>query len=233
MDLPLYVRVLRRFWPLVGLGIILAVGLSVFSVARVGGKPFISYRKPAVYVSYARLFVTQPGFPWGSLNPPATANPDRFTSLAILYAQLATSDPVRRIMLEHGPLEGHGSTQVAPLLDSSNQQPLPIISIAGFADSPAAAVRVARRQTDALMTYLHQQQASSDISAVDRVDVALVQRAVDAKLFKGRKMTLAIVVFLATLVITCGLAFSLENLRPMPRAAEEQKPLKSMASDAA
>src|SRR5437588_2881139 len=109
MDLPVYMRVLWRFRWLVLVGVVAAVGLSVLSVARIGGSPFLRYRKSPVYVSYSKLFVTQQRFPWGSLNPPVSADPSRFTSLAILYSQLATSDPVQRIMLRPGPLAGQGS----------------------------------------------------------------------------------------------------------------------------
>ena len=70
-------------------------------------------------MSRAMLLITEPKFPEGrsvfeQSVPPASsdtpqdyappfASPDRFIALANLYGQLATSDPVRRIMLKEDP----------------------------------------------------------------------------------------------------------------------------------
>src|SRR5207247_6479648 len=87
------------------------------------GGPKLSYRQGQQWVSYTTLFVTQQGFPWGrsiisqgqggsaaaSAGAASTgqfADPARLASLAVLYAQLASSDPVRNIMLREGPLTG-------------------------------------------------------------------------------------------------------------------------------
>ncbi len=233
MDLPVYLRVLWRFRFLVAAGVVLACALSLLSIVRVNptGSPKLKYRKAPVYVSYSQLFVTQPGFPWGSLRPPASADAGRFTSLAILYSQLATSDAVRQIMLKDGPI--NGTIQVAPVLDAVNQEPLPLVSIAGFAKSPALAIQLARRETSALLSYIQTQQSSSKISDRDRVLVTLAKQANEAKVFQARKMTVAIVVFLGVLLATCGLAFLLQNLRPQAVAEEEAARLRSVASDAA
>jgi hypothetical protein len=228
MDLPLYCRVLWRFKIVVAVGLVLAIGLSFLSLYKVstGGK--LTPRKSTQYVSYATLFVTQPGFPWGSLHPPTSADPARFTSLAILYSQLATTDPVQQLLLKSGPLDG--KVEVAPLLDPSNQEALPLISVAAFANAPAASEKLAQRETDALLTYIRAQQATSSISDENRVLVTLVKRPTDARVFQKAKKTLAIVVFLGLLMATCGVAFLLENLRPRaPKATAAE--LRSVHAD--
>jgi hypothetical protein len=230
MDLPVYLRVLKRFRVLVAAGLLLACVLAFLSLARVSPTG-VTWRKAPTYVAFSRLFVTQPGFPWGSLRPPVSADANRFTSLAILYSQLALSDPVHQILLRSGPV--NGTVDVAPVLDpASNNAALPLISVAGFANTPKQAIALSQRETDALLTYIHQQQSTSAISAKDRVLVQLVTRATDAKVFQARKLTLAVVVFLGVLLATFALAFLLENLRPRMRA-EEAAALHPVARDAA
>lgn len=233
MDAGLYFRVLSRFRVLVGAGAIIAILLAFVSFVRVDplGHPVFKYRKAQQYVSYSTLFVTQPGFPWGQLNAPASANPERFTSLAIVYSQLATTDPVKRLLLATGPV--NGSVQVAPVLDQTNQEPLPLISIAAFANSPSGAISLARRQTSALLTYIRRQQERSATASDNRVDVNVVRVAQYAALFKGRSLKLPLVVFFTVMIAICALAFVLENLRPRIRSIETPIARRASASDAA
>jgi hypothetical protein len=233
MDTGLHFRVLWRFRALVGAGAVLALLLAFVSYVRVNplGSPVFKYRKAQQYVSYSTLFVTQPGFPWGQLNAPSSADPGRFTSLAIVYSQLATTDPVRRLLLASGPV--NGTVQVAPVLDQTNQQPLPLISIAAFGNSPSAAISLAKRQTSALLTYIRRQQEQSATASDNRVDVSVVRTAQYAALFKGRSMKLPFVVFLAVMVAVCALAFVLENMRPRIRSVDMPVAQRTSASDAA
>ncbi len=124
MDLQLYARVLWRFRFLMLLGFVLATSLAFLSMVRVSfdDSPLLTFRHQELWVSRSTLLITEPKFPEGravfeqSIPPASTdeeqeyaprfANPERFVALANLYAQLATSDPVRRIMLEDGRLNG-------------------------------------------------------------------------------------------------------------------------------
>lgn len=233
MDTRLHFRVLWRFRALVGAGLILGLLLAFVSFVRVNplGQPVFKYRKAQSYVSYATLFVTQQGFPWGQLNAPSSANPERFTSLAIVYSQLATTDPVKRLLLATGPV--NGTVQVAPVLDQFSQAPLPLVSIAAYASSPSGAIALARRQTSALLKYIHVQQEQSATASDNRVDVNVVRTAQYATLFKGRSLKLPFVVFLTVLIAVCALAFVLENMRPRIRGVESPIAHRTSASDAA
>jgi hypothetical protein len=237
MDMRLYFRVLWRFRLLALFGFMLAVALaflSIVKVASVDGHPTLTYRDGEKWASYTKLFVTQKGFPWGySVTPNAdaidpTAPPSgvglrfadqsRFTNLAILYAQLATSDPIRKIMREDGPV--NGVVMAAPVLALNNPgNPLPIISLAGVSSSPAGAEALAVRITAAIQEYLRRQQVANHIPAADRIEVQVLEVPRAAVLFQGRSKTLPIVVFLALITATVGLAFVLENVRPGPRPA--------------
>lgn len=230
MDLQLYFRVLWRFRVLVVAGLVLGAALALLSFVRVDlsdGKPVFTYRESEQWVSYSTLWITPESFPWGSstiepvltdVGPRAQASklgvqvapPEWFSSLAILYAQLAMSDPVAEIMAKGGPV--NGSIEAAPVL--SDRDALPFVRIAAISDSPAEAVSLARREVDAFQRYLVEQQHTTGIPQKERVIAKVNQQAQFAELYADRSKTRPIMVFLTVLVVVVGLAFILENLRP-------------------
>lgn len=229
MDLALYARVLWRFRLFVTLGFALAVVLACLSFYRVGFdglRPVLTHRQSETWQNAATLFITQRGFPEGrALFPPVpTPSPGdepetypyasigRFTSLVDLYAQLANSDAVKTIMLREGPLVGTVKASPIPPVTPSGASPL--IAIVGQGRTADAATTMAKRGTRALVTYLTQQQARSRIPADERVEVRVLKAADRPVLLEGRKKTLPIVVLLAVLSATVGLALALENARP-------------------
>jgi len=103
VDLDLYARVLWRHRFLVLGGVALACALAVFSIARVtweDGRPRLQYRSGEVWESGSRVQVTTPGFPEGS----GQVDVVRLSSVAEVYAGLATSDEVMEILRKTGPL---------------------------------------------------------------------------------------------------------------------------------
>jgi hypothetical protein len=233
VDIRQYARVFWRFRVLMGIGLIVALGLTFLSVVRVGPHG-LAYRQQQKWLSYSQLFVTQAGFPWGLLgigngsapadssvaqSDPGFADAARLTSLAVVYSQLATTDPVRRIMQRLGaPI---GQTEVAPLLDR-NANPLPIMSIAGHSDTPRHADKLAAIQATALVRYVRNQQVANGIPDHDRVQLALVQQAAHAQLEKGRSKTLPLIIFLTLMAATCALAIVLDNARPQVQRARPE-----------
>jgi hypothetical protein len=214
MDLGLYLRVLARFRVLVVGGAIVALLLALISLVKVDpSSAQISYRQDEQWVSATKLFVTEPGFPWGSLRDSQRFDPVRLTSLAVIYSQLADSDAVRAIMRRHGPVKGHVEITTVPAGPNSDSD-LPLINIAAFSTSPSAARSLAARQASAFAVYLRRRQAGSDIPTNQRVQVEVVQRPLKAELDKARSKTLPIVIFLTVMMAVIGLAFLLENLRP-------------------
>ena len=91
MDLPLFGRVVWRFKFLVAGGMLLAIGLSFLSVAKVGPGG-VQFRQAQVWADDVTLLVSPKGFPWGSVSPSQSADPATFGSLATIYANLATSE---------------------------------------------------------------------------------------------------------------------------------------------
>jgi hypothetical protein len=224
MDLSLYGRVLWRFRWLVLLGLILAVFLAVLSVAKISSHG-VSYRKPAIYQSSTTLLLTQNGFPWGRTMFPGTnslgvssefADPTRFSSLTDLYSQFANSDEVRELMLQAGaPLTW--SVEATPVQATSSTGILPVISLAGRADTPSGAIRATQIGRLAFLKYVTDQQNLANIPKSQRIDIQVLQQATPPSVVQPHKKTLPIVVFLAVMSATIGLALILENLRPVPR----------------
>jgi hypothetical protein len=238
MDLGLYARVLWRFKPIVIIGFIAAIGLAAFSFVKIGPHG-ITYRGSELWTSTTRVGVTQRGFPWGRLlaQQPAragetnlspaqeaerlgipVADPNRLNNLAVLYAELANSDPIRAIMLRQGPIVGKILTN--PLTQGNNNIMLPLIDIISIAPSQSGAVSLSQRAADALVSYVEDQQAASDVPSSDRVFVNVVERARQASVYQPRSKTLPVVVFLAVMFLTAALTLILENLRPAVRSSQ-------------
>jgi hypothetical protein len=239
MDLGVYARVIWRFRLLVVAGFILALTLAVLSMAKISPSG-LTYRQSELYQSTTRLGVTQNGFPWGRLfatepskdgaavpMTPAQqaeklgipiADPNRFNNLAILYAELATSDPVKRLMLQDGPIKGQISA--VPVVVQQNIV-LPFIDLTAVADTPRGAIALARRSADALESYIRDQQKANNVPDTDRVVIQDVLEPKKVTVFQPRSKTMSIVIFLAVMFATVGLAFLLENLRPRPPASGE------------
>jgi hypothetical protein len=240
MDLRLFGRVLWRFRAVVLLGLLVASALAALSVVRVttGGK--ITYRQSQLWSSTTRLGVTQSGFPWGRLfaqqpvaagQPTLTpeqqaaklgipiADPNRLNNLAVLYSELATSDQVHSLMLRDGPIVGQISA--VSLVEGDNRIMLPLIDITAISTSPLAAIRLSLRSARALERYVAGQQSSNNVPTTDRVIVQEILNPKQAHIYQPRSKTMPIVIFLAVLFATVGLAFLLENLRPRARRLDE------------
>jgi hypothetical protein len=233
VDLQLYLRVLWRFRLLILAGLVVALGLSILSFVRFdlsGGSVKMTYRQPQQWRSEARLFVTQEGFPWGRTAPeyltdPAGRTPPvpaadaaRLSALAVLYAELAKGDQVRRLMGLPSPLMRLVTITTVAGPPFSSSAILPIIQITAVSNSPSGAVTLARRASGGLLTYIRREQRAARIEPSGRVDVQVLSRADSAILVSGRGKTLPLVVFLAVMIAVLGLAFILENLRPQVRS---------------
>ena len=229
MDLALYGRVLRRFWPLVVTGVILAAGLAALSLVRVTSHG-VSYRKPVVWQSQASLLLNAPGFPWGRTVIPAagTGNsaPPQYVNLSgltDLYSQFANSDDVRRLMLHEGAPKTSSIT-AAPVAPTIPGASLPIIALSGRAKSANEAISAVEYGRRALVEYVERQQQAAKIPTDQRIHLQIVQRATAPVVVEPRKKTLAVIVFVAVMAATVGLAFILENLRPRVRPVAPAAP---------
>lgn len=227
MDLQLYLRVVWRFRFLVATGVVVAALLALFAYAKPsihGSSVSFRYRTSELWEGDTTLLVTQRGFPWGRATQPTqpttgggqqVADPGWLSNLVLLYAQLANSDQVQRLLLQSGPV--HGKVIAVPVTANQNSSTLPLITIAATATSPSGANALSQRAANAFITYLHQQQNAADIASGQRVVVQTVQQPFHARLVQPRKKTVPILIFGTVLMAVFGLAFLLENLRPQIR----------------
>jgi hypothetical protein len=234
MDLRLYVRVLWRFRLVVAIGFVVAIALAAFSTVKLGPNG-LQYRQNELWASTVRLLVTQNGFPEGRLYaqqptegdaiPQAgdqakelgipVVDPGRFNSLAILYARLANTDPILRLMSKEGPVKG--KLIAVSLRDDNSGILLPLIDVTAITDSPLGALSLAARNAKALDTYIDTQQQENKVPKGDRVKIETVVAPRQAVLFQPRSKTMPMVVFFAVMFATVGLSFLLENIRPRVR----------------
>ncbi len=232
MNLGLYGSVLWRFRVLVLLGLLLATALAVLTTARPvirDGRPTLVYRHAEVWQNEALLIVTQRGAPeFRSVFPAAPApkpgetpkaypyaDPRRFADLTVVYSQLATSDDVKAIMREDGPVDGKITAEPVPSFPSAPLiAPSPLIALSGESSTPAKATALTVRASRALLSYLESRQKAAGIPPRQRVVVDVVRRIDKPQLVRPRSKALPIIVFLAGLSAIVGLAFVMENIRP-------------------
>lgn len=207
--------------------------------------PSVSYRQAETWQVRTRLLVTQQAFPWGRTTPlPASAqtsastppsttttsslsgvqptigssllyNPNQFTSLAILYAQLLNSSAIQDPIKRHFPSNVllTGQEVVNP---SANNEILPLVDVIGIAPTRTEARRVSQAGANLFESYAEQQQVAAAVPANQRVVFRVVSTT--KTLLAGRKKTLPVVAFLGIMIAAIGLAFILENFRPRVRA---------------
>lgn len=245
MDLVLYARVLWRFKWITLLGFVSAVALAFLSYASVSSKG-IHYRQAETWEAQTTLLISQRGFSFGRTVLPSTIPPasgdkaetvvpkfgdeGRLSGLAMLYARLATSDPVMQRILRGGPL--NGNLYAAPVFttNSSNAGTLPLLQISGFATSKGRAHAISLRGTSAFLEYLREQQVNAGIPVDQRVIVQVVNEPGKPILIAGRKKTMPILIFVTMLSLAIGLAFVLENLRPRVREAAQPTAMQELPS---
>lgn len=236
MDLPLLFRVIWRFRLLFVLGMIMASVLAMLSFLRVETSDgfAVSYRDHEQWESLSTLFITSNGFPWGAVSDQAPADsaetataadsvdPGRLTTLAGLYMQLATSDPVLRIMRQDGPIDGALQTFPVYSTNTSDGSQLPMITFSAIAATPQRAVQLAAAHVNAFTRFIQSEQVAGGIPSGQRVRVQVVRQPQPAVLLEPRKKTRPIIVFIAVMSAIFGLIIALENMRPRLRPVPDE-----------
>jgi hypothetical protein len=204
------------------LGLVLAVW-AAYSISWDGG-PSLKPRGSEKWTSESSLLVTQVGFPEGRVTLPSSvpgeadpnpeklefADPGRFSALASLYAQLATSDRVRNLLPDRPKPEQIEATAIE---GPPNSPVLPVIRLSTTAETPAKAKALNRHTTRALRAMLASGQAQSKIPAAQRIQLAPVNASSRAELTKGRSRTASILAFLLCLLASVAVTHLLAAIR--------------------
>lgn len=233
MDVKVHLAVLARFKLLIAAGFVLALLLAILSAATFqfkGGMPSLAYRGHELWMSHETLLVTQAGGPFVQSNPgPRFSDTGRFSTLAALYARLANSDQVERLLLSHHRVPGGVSISASAITDSQ-VGPLPLVQITGMGTSQSAAAAMANGASDALRQSISDQQTADNIPNSGRVVLSTVKRAgstgkiADAlggtTLVTGHSKMKPMAVFIGIFGLFVAIAYILENLRPRIRLVE-------------
>jgi hypothetical protein len=201
MDVSTHLRTLWRYRVLLAVGLVVAAAVATLSFVRVGADG-VSYRQAEQWQSSARLLATKRGYPF---------NPRQFdtTPFAILVSQYVTSDAVTEMLSRSGPIDGTVFANAEQLEDDY----LPFISVSAVSATPGAAVNLAQRATEALREYVDERQEGMGIRENNRIVLESINEPGGAALVQGRKKTRPVMIFLALLSLTVGLAYVLENIR--------------------
>jgi hypothetical protein len=222
MDLAQHAAVLWRFRAVIAAGLVLGTMLAILAAYQL---PSLNPRGAETWTSESSLLITQAGAPefrtlagappvdgTGTAASPDAyefADPNRLSLLASLYAQLARSDQVRRLLpedpkpaqIEAIALEGNASTQ------------LPLINLTTTAESGPAARALNRHTVEALQQVVTTEQSRNEIPAGQRIRIEQINAPAAPVKTAGRSHTASILAFLLCLLGSVALAHLLAALR--------------------
>jgi hypothetical protein len=242
MNLARHLAVLWRYRRVVALGVILGIALAIMAAYKV---PSMERRGMELWSSQSDIFVTQPGFPWGRVTLPPTAelpaageplptapteggtgangeslefaDPNRFTNLAHLYSVIALSDEVRARLPER---PGPGQLEARAYDVSGNGTAyLPIVRLTTNSTTAEGAVTLNQHAIEGLKEMLSSEQRKADIPANQRVRLSELNAPSAPMLIQGRSTTASILAFMLCVLGAVALAHVLESLRKSRESA--------------
>jgi hypothetical protein len=235
MDLARHREVLWNHRRLLTGGLCLGVILAYMATFRLGT---VTLRRPVQWTSASTLLVTQTGFPWGRASLPSAAQPNsplvplsavkdpkslnfadpgRFSSLAVFYAALLESNPIRALIPGGYPDGAVVATAGTTGRLSGTSSVLPMIVLSTTATGRSAARELNIETVSAFDGYLIQQQDASNVPTNDRVQVKTLNPPVERKSSKsGLAATVGVVLFV--LLATVAVAYLHDNVTYRRRA---------------
>jgi hypothetical protein len=219
MDVRLFLAVLRRFkWLTLG-GFVLAVALAVLaygSPALKNGKPTIVPRGAQNWQSQSEVLITGIAPKTGAAEVPV-GDQSYTSNLAPVYAALANGDQVQALIRQAARVRG--TVQAQPLLNGTTGFTLPFIDLTASAPTRGDAMVLASKAASTLASYVSQQETADSVGGANRVQLAVVSSGTTATEVGGHKLSTPLLVFVALLAATIGLAFVLENSYPRTAVA--------------
>jgi capsular polysaccharide biosynthesis protein len=207
-------------------GCVVALALALLSYVRISADG-LTHRNPEVWSNEATLELSDPSYPELRSRLPATADPNRFTSLVEQYVALATSDDVMNSLISQGLISRQAEERGARAITASsvtspiNGALTPLLRITGSGTTPADATRLTMRATDTLIKVASARQVKAKIPESQRVTLRISTRASVPTLVGPRSKTTFIIILLAGLTVTVAAAFVRENTQ---RKRESETP---------
>lgn len=200
----------RKHWVLLlfggFIGAILAFSTTFHFVRTPENSRHLEFRSEVVYETKMSLMIAEPHWDIGRS---AAAYPDGFNKaswVAPTYAQLMTSDKVKRIAEDAiGPLRARVSAK------SNKDTPILTLTVQG-SDSDRTA-EVARAMADAFIVYMTNQQEERDVPQSDRMEIEVLAGPQTPAPRPSGVLQQATLALLAPIVAFLGIAIAVDNAR--------------------
>lgn len=230
MNLERHLAVIWRHRGIAIAGVALGVVVAFLAAFSVSGKG-IERRGGETWSSESSVLVTQRGFPWGRVTLPGAADvrgakqqfgdPNRFSTLAMLYSVISYSDQVRGSLPERPARE---QIQAAPLDATGNGAVyLPIVKLTTTAQTAEGARALNQHTLDGLSGLLTSEQRHNSIPADQRIELNVLNAPSTPVLASGRSFTLPLLAFMLCVLAAFAVCHLVESLRrPKAAAAPER-----------
>jgi hypothetical protein len=234
MNLERHLAVIWRHKGIVIAGVVLGAVLAFLAAFSVSAGS-IERRGTETWSSESSVLVTQRGFPWGRVTLPGEAevggskqqfgDPNRFSTLAMLYSVISYSDEVRESLPERPERD---QIQAAPLDATGNGAVyLPIVRVTTTADSAAGARSLNEHTLDGLRNLLTTQQRRNGIPPDERIRLNVLNAPSTPVLVSGYSMTAPLLAFLLCVLGAIAFAHIAESLARVRRRPFEDESVDS------
>ena len=229
MNVKSILQSLMRQKAILAASLLFAVGMAFLGYARPvwDDGPHLRPARPEQWRSEALLFITEPGFPWGSAvesyrarGPSGTpalraGDTERLAGLATVYAQVVSSDEVRQLAGGAQPVDAAVQTDLVTYTTQSLGliRVLPLLRVETLSATAAGSVAAANNLADAFPRYIARQQAEAGIPRRDRTLIEVVKRPRSAELVAGPSKSAPGIIFVAAFTLGIGLALTVDKIR--------------------
>lgn len=211
MDIHKVVKAARRQWGVVLMGVLIGIVLIAATTLQVTGSSgdrHLAPRTKDVFEARTRLLITEPNLGVARMDQ-NQGWPDNFTktvAMAPTYAYLLVSDAVKEgAAAETGPLR---ETIKAKAIDNT-----PVIELTVKGTDAERTTAVSRALSASLVAYLKAEQDRGKVPAQERVHVEVLSAAQTPGRASSSMVEVGALAFMTPLLISLGLAVSIENSR--------------------
>ena len=230
MDLRLYLRVMRRFWYVMVLGVVAAIAagtLAGYTVTGDGLEP----RTTQLHQASTTLLLEDPSLPTFSVesdpqpagteeDPAPQVRRQELSQLSLIYAYIISGDEIRdRVSAASGGLTDdeiitavQRTTQPQGNERFPGRYNLPILDVVAASTTPERAEQLSVVAAEQFVDYVTETQDAQGLDPVRRVDVSVLSRTASTVVDTSSPLLPMLAVAMAVLAATVALVFVLANL---------------------